>query len=917
MCYIYKIQKSLFCIFLILSLNSINGQSISNSPIRLAITQLDSFYNNTFQEIAFLHLDKPYYTAGDTILFKAYLLDKQSNTPAKQSGLLYIDLYEDSSNIIKQFTVPVAQGVSWGEISIPITTKSGTYQIRAYTNWMRNYTEDYFFHNSLYIANPSTKNILVTLNKKDSANQLNLLMELSSLNQVKIINKSFRVKLLDQNKVLLTKEVMTDKTGKIDLTISFPEKINSRQFILFGEDINDQSSFVIPILPQNQSEIDLQFLPESGYLIDGIPSRIGFKAIRENGRYIDVKGKILNSNQEIVAEFTSLHKGMGVFSFIPKATEKYAVELEYPYNKSLKNFKFPFIRNSGIVMSVDKNYDKDSIELTFNSSKDLITRNDQFILIAESRNVVCYGRNLTINNNTIKFTIPTDLFPTGVTRFYLLSKDYATICERSIFINQFDTLDLKITTDSSYSTNSHISLELIASNSNKIPIAGNFSIAITDDTQVQTDAYQKNILTEILLNSNIKGYIEDPGYYLSNDQIQTQTALDCLLLTQGWTNVNPETILTGKFKSLYNPEKTYTLKGKVTNAFNKPIINSKVALLSTGKYQIVKDTITNENGGFVFDQFPGFDSTVFVLQAKNTKGRTFNVGIGITEFKPATFKKNSFKNEIPWYLNDLSVPNSDYLQKTISNQIVSNDFRYQKDSEFLPDVIVSSKRIVRGSQNLNGPGEADLIIGMQELEKMGKKPLLQVLKESIPGFREDINMRYRINRSSILFVVDGQPLIRLFPGREYTASVKNFLEYCLAENVRGIELMTSMRFTTNYSLATGGVPSATSEVAFIEITTHRGAGPFFKEAPGFYIHKPLPYYWPKEYYRPRFMVTENSFNIDRYSTIYWNPNLMTGENGRAKFDFFTGSRQGSYTIVAQGTDFNGGLGIVIKKIFIK
>lgn len=907
----HLLKKRLLIICFLLFTIKLFSQSSTVSPVRQTIAKIDTFYKSASVEKLFLQLDKPYYTAGDTILFKAYLFDQQSLMPSTKSGLFYIDIYQDSSNIIKQISLPLAQGISWGEIAIPETLKSGAYQLRAYTNWMRNFSEELFFYQSIYIANPSSKDLLINLTKQDSSGSLKLGLQFSKLNQTKLSYQPLHLSILAGDKTLIKNEVKTDRGGNVIVDFRLPPNINTNEFLLLAEDKQNNHTIPIPFTLNRPTKLDLQFFPESGAMVDGIPSRIGFKAIGEDGRSVSVKGKIINSKQEIITDFSSLHKGMGIFTFLPQTGEQYIALLQSPVGITTQ-FKLPQVRKSGIVMQLDQDLKNDSILITFNSSNDLIN-NAQYILVGQSRNIVCYGRMLTLDKGRIQFKVASNLFPTGVARFSLFSMKQQLLNERIIFINHQDALRFNIPTDTAYATNDSIRLQLKVVDHNGNPVRGNYSIAITDDSQVQIDSNAKTIMTELLLGSDIKGYIEEPGYYFTTSTYNTAKALDCLLLTQGWTGFNWATTLTGNFKPAFTAEKTFTINGKVTTAFDKPIDRSKVVLLSTGKYQFLKDTLTDENGNFTFDRFTGFDSTAFVLQARNARGRIFNVGIAINTSVLPPIKRNQYPKALPWYLHDQSLPYSADIQKTIAVQLVTNDFRYTQGDDFLPDVVVSSKRVIRGSQNLNGPGEADLIIGMQELDKMGKKTLLQVLKEKIKGFREDITMRFRINRASILFVVDGQPLSRFYLAHE----LRSFLEYCTAENIKGIELMTSMRYTAKYSIATGGFPSATDDIAYIEITTHAGLGPFFKETPGFYLHKPLPYYWPKDYYRPRFIVKEGSYNIDRYVTIYWLPNLMIGDNGISEIQFYSGSRSGTYTLIVQGTDYNGRLGIIRKVIRIK
>jgi hypothetical protein len=370
---IILILSSLFC--LVYS----NAQQLPNPSVRQTIDRVSLFYKLASQEKIFLQLDKPYYTAGDTILFKAYLFDVQSLFPSTQSGLLYIDFYADSVEIIKQFMVPIADGLSWGEIPIPLTLDNGIYQIRAYTNWMRNFGESQFFSQSIYIANPRDKDLLVDLAQQDSDGKFKLNLGFRKLNQNKLAYQSLNIRLKAGYKTLFRNVIKTDGDGKIDLNFTVPVINNSNELSLLVENKETDHTIKIPIKTSSPSNLDLQFFPESGALVNGITSRIGFKAIGDDGMSVSVKGKILNSRQKLVTEFASTHKGMGVFTMIPRAGERYTAVIESPIGVNTI-FQLPLIKTTGIVMQIDQIENQDSILIRFDCSKNLINNSPYLLL---------------------------------------------------------------------------------------------------------------------------------------------------------------------------------------------------------------------------------------------------------------------------------------------------------------------------------------------------------------------------------------------------------------------------------------------------------------------------------------------------------------------------------------------------------
>jgi hypothetical protein len=120
---------------------------------------LNEYVRKFHQEKVYLHLDKPFYAVGDTIWFKAYLTDAMRHLPLTLSKVLYVDIIkEDQGGLISHNPVRIDQGFSHGQIPLPDTLDEGLYQLRAYTNWMRNFPQHYFFKKDIRVysiaANP-------------------------------------------------------------------------------------------------------------------------------------------------------------------------------------------------------------------------------------------------------------------------------------------------------------------------------------------------------------------------------------------------------------------------------------------------------------------------------------------------------------------------------------------------------------------------------------------------------------------------------------------------------------------------------------------------------------------------------------------------------------------------------------------
>lgn len=124
------------------------GAQLSPDTVRQKLLR---YYQALPQEKIYMHLDRPHYAPGDTLWFKVYIADASTHTLDSVSKNIYVDLYrKDTGKKIRQGMVKNLGGFSHGSISLPDTLSEGVYEIRAFTNWMRNFSEGQFFHKEVH-----------------------------------------------------------------------------------------------------------------------------------------------------------------------------------------------------------------------------------------------------------------------------------------------------------------------------------------------------------------------------------------------------------------------------------------------------------------------------------------------------------------------------------------------------------------------------------------------------------------------------------------------------------------------------------------------------------------------------------------------------------------------------------------------
>ncbi|WP_460502481.1 MG2 domain-containing protein, partial [Hymenobacter agri] len=120
------------------------------SLARRIAKSLRVYYATALPEKAYLHLDRPYYAAGETVWFRAYAVEADSHRPDTLSKVLYVDLMSAQRRVLQR-TLRLQAGQASGDFTLPDTLAAGTYQLRAYTSWMRNAGPDFFFARSLAV----------------------------------------------------------------------------------------------------------------------------------------------------------------------------------------------------------------------------------------------------------------------------------------------------------------------------------------------------------------------------------------------------------------------------------------------------------------------------------------------------------------------------------------------------------------------------------------------------------------------------------------------------------------------------------------------------------------------------------------------------------------------------------------------
>ncbi|MFA6085697.1 carboxypeptidase regulatory-like domain-containing protein [Mucilaginibacter sp.] len=805
-------KRFFFGLITALGITGLLGFSFYDDPISKIIQQLDKWGNERPIEKAYLHLDKPYYAAGDDIWFKAYVTGGSQNKLTTISGVLNVELIDGRDSIKQSLKLPLKDGVAAGDFALPDTLYQGGYRIRAYTNYMRNAGSEYFF---------------------DKA--------------ISIINNTLSSNAKSADKITTNKSVSVNTSGKADV----------------------------------------QFFPESGNLVGGVATKVAFKAVGVNGSGTDIKGVINDNTGKQVAQINSTHLGMGVFDIIPVYGNTYTAKITNA-DGSTNTVTLPKVLDKGYVLSIT-DAGAQNLQVKISASKNLLNQGAaNVLLVAQSQGKVYYSDQIKPGN----VTIPKSKFPAGIVQFTLFSTGGEPLNERLVFVQHPEKLKLDLSADrQTYTPRQKVKINVDA-NSNGKPAMGNFSVSVTDETKVPlNEANENNIMASLLLTADLKGYVEQPAYYFNNVNDKTRADLDILMLTQGYRRFEWKEILNDRFTpNVYQRESSLQVSGTVTNPSGKPVANGKVKLIDFDDIDYTKDTVTDARGRFAFTNLTFEDSVRFIVQARTDKNKK-DVVIKLDSIAPANAAgKNAADYEIS-VSADLSV----YVQS--SKELYQAQMRYGVGNHVIPlrEVIIREKKqALKYSSNLNGPGNADQVLLARDLQNFACIRIADCLQGRLLGvtFRNGVPYSTRSYNRPMQVIIDG-----VYVEPSFLNSI-NFIDIQAIEVLRNIGSL--------------GIYGGRGGSGVIIITTKRGGdneytGPVTGR--GIKVLYPKGYLKARTFYSPQYDKSGvNKQLADLRSTIFWKPDVLTGNGGKASFEYFNAGTKGNYRVVIEGIDTDGNIG---------
>jgi hypothetical protein len=898
--YFHTPLKKLIRIIVLLVLSSVFIPSYAQS-------QLNDIYSNSYlAEKIYLQLDGKVYTTDKTIWFKAIVTNASNHTPTKLSGVLYVELIGPDEKVIEKKLVKLEKGIGVGFFDLNQNYSEGTYLIRAYTEWDRNFGTDFFFKEyiKVFASNAKEKtepiNNVTLVEKNDKKRQLIAYFDSNLLDS---LHKKELTVIITLDKNIDTLSIKKDNDNKFKIDYDIPDTC---QFVTLKMLTKDLFAFTKTIV-MDEDHLDLQFFPESGELVHGIRSMVGFKALEYNGKGKSVSGEIINNKGDVLTRFKSNELGMGIFIFDnPDKDSTYFARLKSVSDSNLSNiYPLPKVSPQGNVLSVLKNGDE--IQLTASSN---YLRSDSISIRASCRGLVYYDIKGKLQEGILRFSLSADSLPEGIIAFTMMDNLMQPIAERLYFNERTESrINIAISADKeSYFQRELTRLNIKTTNKNGVPIKANLSVLVLNKEQMgQIQNTRQNILSYFLLSSDLKGEIENPGFYFHNNN--SYEDLDALMLTQGWRrylyNKSVDTFI-------FHPESRLNLSGSVRGVLlQKKKKEAELTMMTFGRKKAVQTLTTDSLGRFYFNLNDEYGQKLNILlqsASKAGKNKDYTIVLDKKESPAIAFNQTLSIGKVDSVVHRL-------VEKDIERKKLDDTYKLSSGDIQLGEVVVEAYRMTPIRKKvMEEYGKPNLVISgksIQEKEEKWSYGLYSVLYSKFP----EITIHRFINGRLIAQVRRGVETLVVVDGVTVNFLDYDLIPYIPPSEVSSFEIIKNAKnFLQIYKefLPPGSSPLDVGNYGdVIAIYTYGGNGIYGVHKPKGIIKASVPVFsTPREFYAPKYvnLQPDDWYKPDLRALIDWEPELIIDSIAKASTTFYNADITGEIEVVVEAISEDGKIG---------
>ena len=665
------------------------------------------------------------------------------------------------------------------------------------------------------------------------------------------------------------------------------------------------------------------FYPEGGYLVPGHDCCVGFKAEGDDGGSVTIRGVLKNDRDEILDTLHTLHAGMGVVHFTPRTGESYYAECTMAGGKP-RRFDLPPARPDACVLKVLQTDERFTVQVQ--SARPLP---DDLRLLVHCRGNLCYYERWDTSLPSLIFERAQ--LPGGVLQILLLDKAGNALSERLVFNRGHETAATSLELTGSMKQRTKVRLEVTATEPDGTPATGNVSISVTDRTAVPAPR-SGSIYSTLLLTSDLRGYIETPDWYFAPGTAMRTTALDALLLTQGWRRYDVPAVMRAEYADpIYALEVGQELQGRITKAGlwnRKKRLDRYEMRMIAPKWKYSQLAEIDKEGRFTLNGFDFPDSTLYVLRPAAAKGLLPDATVKVA--------RDSFPEvgRLPRYVDT-----------TLREPYIAQARHYieQRGQTDMRNILIDTVVVVHHKRLESKRPEHRLASHTwtdEDIKESGAGTILDFISR-MPGIiMRGTTILYR--QQPVKFMLDGYieaPLSEILYVRPKSLSPGAKMKFGANQTAMSQPrvifyqddydelpgfLWYPLNIVKRVDLIEGSNMVLWGDVGdsrgMISITTKTGseldAVSQTLPARDVGFSSPLGYQTPAEFYAPTYPTEKarRSMVPDYRTTLYWNPTVELDETGHAVVELYTSDAPADYNVTAEGVTREGKIICIRKQV---
>ncbi len=912
--------------------------SMESEFLKSLHSKLESYHEKHYEEKLYVHTNQSHYFPDETIWLKAYLVDAETDHFSQLSNVIYVELIDPKGNSVKKLSLKSESGIALGDFRITNDMAGGIYQINAYTQWMKNAGESTYFKKKITVQKVVKPRLLMKLDfQKETYGKGDLVkadFEVRDLEDQPLADREMEAIVSLDGEKWKSFKFQTNRKGEAVVEFQLPESLENNDgllnILLENKGNRESISRSIPIV---LNTIDLQFFPEGGDLVSEVAGMVAFKATNEFGKPADISGVILDESGQKLGKFESFHFGMGKFELQPKQEKKYFAKITKPAGIDT-SYELPTALKSSYSIQLEA-ADKDQIQL-----KIYAPEKSNIDLVGQTRGEIHYSQSLKMKQGWNEVAMETAQFPTGIAQFTLFDSEGRPQAERLAFLNQHRGLNIKIETNKmQFKPRELVEMKVETTDSEGKPIPSNLSLSVVDDKLFTfADDKQHNILSWLLVGSDLKGEIEEPNFYFDPDEPKAKKALDLLMLTHGWRKFRWKEVFEDTREVSFFPETKGIISGRIIHAKTRKPVQSDVRLVELVEGGHMESLETDESGEFTFVGLNDISGVQILVSSKKVAAKNLRI---VFNWNSTLIAGNSNLTSGAFEKNDGLIPTEEEIGKQ-----ADDERKKQKNPIRLPRIRIGGNGRNNNYNNNSTGGNTSTTNSNNETSLGSNNTLDEVVVTSYGVSRDRKSLGYsvssvnssEINVENISNALQGRVAgVHVTEEKQRTLSIRGSTSslasngsvlYVIngvpqSEDGRGFQDIPPSEIKSISVLkgaSASAIYGARAVNGVIVITTDN----FRNDKNGYYkrIQKPSKYataitfpYSASDFHTARDFFAPNYKNLqtpevrsDFRNTIYWEGDLQTDADGKASISFYNSDANTAFRVIAEGMSIAGEVG---------